>query len=191
MSHMNLPLLGEIGGPGVIWEPIADRLISNQAEAVISWTGDFDVVMVDISGAKPVTDNVEARVQLSGDGGSTFDSGASDYYNRSHWWSSGQATQGNAQAYGLLTNTTSGSNAQGNDVNEVLAAQLFFARPLDAGTKTQVIGTGGYAAPNSAALSTMVFFQRDTAKRTDAMKMFYSSGNISVARIIAAGLRLS
>ena len=188
MGCANLPLLSSVSGPAVHWQPIVDREVSNVVDAAIVWTGDYDAVMVDISNAKPMTDNVQPRIQLSGDGGSTWDSGVSDYYNRSHFWHTGQMTAGNAQPYIQLTRTTT---EQGNQANEWLFCRLIFAQPLDPSKKTQGIGWGGYGGDVPDYHASMFFMQRDTAKRIDALRLYYDTGNISEARIIAAGLRLS
>ena len=188
MLRWNLPMLSNVSGPSVVWEPIADRDGSNVAESAIVWTGDYDVVIVDISNAKPVTDGVNPRVQLSGDGGATWDGGASDYFNRGHFWHIDQRTQGNAQAYLELTRF---NVSQGNLANEWCFVRLMLARPLDPNSKTQVIGWGGYGGTIPDYHTSMFFMQRDTAKRTDGLRFYYSSGNISEARIVAAGLNLS
>lgn len=191
MQHSNLPLLGNVGGPDVVWEPIADREVSNAAQAVIDWTGDYDAVIVDISNARPATDDAHALVELSGDGGSTFDGAPSDYYNRFHVWGNSQVTLGNAQSSGPLTLQIA-NNGQGNLVDEQLQAQLIIAKPMDPNTKTQIIGTGYYlTSVGPVPVSTMFFLQRDAAMRTDAVRYYYSTGNISEARLIATGLRLS
>lgn len=188
MPRWSVPLPGSIGGPRVVWEPIADREVANVAEVPIVWTGDYDAVIVDISNAKPVTDSVVPRVQLSGDAGSTWDGGASDYYNRGHFWHIDQRTQGNAQGYLDLTRF---NVPQGNLANEWCFVRLILARPLDPNNKTQAIGWGGYGGGVPDYHTSMFFMQRDAAKRTDGLRFYYSSGNISEARIVAAGLNLS
>ena len=188
MLGANVPLLGSVGGPRVVWEPVADREVSDVAEVVIVWTGDYEAVMVDITNAKPVTDNVQPRIQLSGDGGSTFDGGASDYYNRAHFWHTSQTTFGNAQAHIQLTRD---STQQGSQANEWLFCRLILARPTDPDSKTQGIGWGGYGGSVPDYHTSMYFMQRDAAKRIDAFRFYYDTGNVSEGRIIATGLSLS
>ncbi len=188
MSGMNMPLLADPGGPPVVWEPVVDRQIVNQATVDLVWQGDFDAVIVDWSNVKPVSDNVYPALRLSGDGGATFDSGASDYWFRSHYWHTTQTTSGNAGSEVTLSRIGAVVQA-GNNVNEWHRARMLIARPFDATTKTQAILRGGYEDTTPSIHSFMTFMQRDMAKRTDGVQFRYQSGNVSEGRFIVYGLR--
>lgn len=185
---MMLPLTEMVSGPPVLWEPIIDRDVSNVATVDLVWAGDFDAVLIDFSNVKPVTDNVEVQLQLCGDGGATWDAGASDYYYRSHFFHTTQTTRGNAGAFIGLTRIGP-AIGQGNAANEWNRGNLIIARPFDPATKTQLIGRGGYEDLTPSIHSWQVFAQRDTAKRTDGLRFLYGSGNVSEGRFIAYGLR--
>ena len=185
-KHWNMPIMSQPGGPPVIWEPIADRDVSSLATVDINWAGDYDAVVIHFANAKPVTDGVQPRMRLSGDGGSTFDSGASDYFNRSHFWHTTQTTEGNAQAFIPLSRL---SVPQGNQPNEWSRGRIIIARPADPATKTQLIGFGGYDGTVPDIHNWQCFAQRDTAKRIDGWRFYYASGNVSEGRFIAYGLR--
>lgn len=185
LRHL-LPQLGVPSGPPVLWELIADRNVSSLATVDLIWTGDYAAVIIDFSNVKPATDASEPWLRLSGDGGSTFDSGASDYYTRGHYWHTSQTTRGSAMAQCPLSRVTSD---QGNAANEWWHGRIIIAKPLDASTKTQLIGMGGYLDNVGNITQWRLFGQRDTAKRTDGAQFRYDSGNVAEGRFVAYGLR--
>ena len=188
LLHQNMPLLGQVGGPPVLWEPIFDRDVSNVATVDLVWSGDFDAVIIDWSNVKPVTDGAEVFLRLSGDSGTTWDSGASDYRYRAHYFHTTQTTNGDVAAF-IRLSRTGPTIGQGGAANEWNRGRVIMARPFDPSAKTQLIGRGGFEDITPSIHSWQVYAQRDTAKRTDGFQFYYESGNVSEGRFVGYGLR--
>lgn len=185
MTHPAYAVARNISGPPLLVEPIADRQASGSAEIVIAWTGDYDAVMVDLWNVRPVTDSVQLRAELSGDGGATFDTGVSDYQFRHVAWLAAQTNIVGPGAY-LPMCTVGGV---GNAAEENAQWSLILPRPFDTGIKTQIIGSGGQQGSTGNPASLALFGYRDAAGRVDAIRFFLESGNIAEGRFTATGLR--
>lgn len=189
LSQMNVPLLGLAGGSPVLWEPLFDRNASNELNVDVSWTGDYAAVIFDISNGKPVYDQVEWEVYLSGDGGANFDSAAGAYRYQTQYFHT--TTTGFAGTSTSITISRSGAVVpHGNAANEWNRGRIILASPFDPNTKTQFIGRGGYDDATPSPHSWQLWGQRDTAKRIDALRYKYRSGNVDQVRLVGYGLRM-
>jgi len=150
---------------------------SNDASIDFTLPGTFDEYELHILNAIPATDAVDANLQTSNDGGSTFDSGASDYV-----W---QVLQGFLTA-ALGDNSTGDTkivmNIQpiGNASDEGFSAIVRIIRPHEA-TKTNIAwGDSVYFDINTARLFIATGgARRDAAEDADAVRFKFSSGNIT------------
>lgn len=183
-----LPLLAAPGGPPQLWRKIADDTVSSAATYDLTWADDFALVWLRLIQFRPVTNGVRLQIRTSGDGGSTFDSGASDY--------SRQCT-GRIGALGL--GQTTGADAilcqnpgSGVDVNNAagygIAADIYVLDP-GAAKRTQVLVHGVHR--NSAGVAS-VAFQVSGVRKADAavdgLQLFFSAGNIDSGRVLSRGI---
>lgn len=183
-----LPLLSRPGGPPQLWREIADDTVSNVATYDLTWTEDLARLWVRITQFTPVDNGTRLRVRTSGDRGSTFDSGASDY-NR-------QAT-GRGSALGLGFTTADDSIlcqniGSGVDVSNVagygISADFYVFNPFEA-KRTHVIGHGVHRWSGGVnALGMQVSGMRLSSTRVDGFQLSFRSGNISTGRVQARGI---
>lgn len=171
------------GGP-VVTELIADRQAADVAQIDIAWTGDYDAVFMEVANVRPVTDGANFRMLTSSDGGSTFDSGVSDYRFRHNGFFASQTTTGGQAPYIDIS-----AGVVGSDSFENCRFSLVLPLPFDAAEFTQVIGKGGTQGTGNNPASTQLYGQREAAARVDAVRFFFASGNISEGRFTASGLR--
>lgn len=126
---------------------------------------------------KPATDSVRFQMRTSTDGGSTFDSGASDY-NYSILVSTSTSTATDNQAGGSSSAIGLTVGNSGNAVNEQLSGHLYLYGPhLSLLTKCTFHTTGADTATNvkNHVGSGYRFANLDV----DGIRFFWSSGNFT------------
>jgi hypothetical protein len=160
--------------------PLATKTAS--ASATMDFT-EFDNAvyrsyLLDLTDIKPATNNVTLQGRVSTNGGSSYDSGASDY-----------GTTGFAQftgapaGFGAATAAQiqlSGTTDVGNGASSFgYTGQILILNASLSGTQTRVYGDGSYdnGAGNQVMVSSRA--KRLTAQDTDAFRIFFSSGNIA------------
>ena len=172
-----------ISGPPVLFEPIADRQASGDAQIDIAWTGDYAAVFIDIFNARPATDLQEFRCRTSSDGGTTFDAGASDYDFRLMGWFASQTNSAGPAAFARI------SPDVGNAADEACHFSMILPHPFDTTEQTQFIGFGGMVNNAGAPATLQLYGRRAAAGRVDAVRFFFAVGNIAEGRFTATGLR--
>jgi hypothetical protein len=102
-------------------------------------TSEFSHYEVYISGGVPATDSVDARLELSPDGGATTPSG----YEYEYVWQAG-SNQSTGEVDGLseLTLTEGSNNALGNSGGEQYSAKVSIHSPADPNLVTVMMVTG-------------------------------------------------
>lgn len=146
---------------------------------------EFDDYFVILEKILPATDGSLLRMRTSTNGGSSYDSGASDYhYSRGGTSAAGSGTNANATSSGIeLTSSV------GNAANEVgVSGRLEFCNPQDAayfGVNFAVrwIDTG------TIPLDMTGCGYRMAAADVDAFQILFSSGNITSGSAKLYGLR--
>lgn len=172
------------------WEAIATATASSDASIDFNWSGKtYKKVMLVINGATPATNDVEAWLRTSTDGGSTYDSGASDYL-----WAvskvdmtatATQATDGDQSDDSItMTGTaanegvSSGGGWYGNidiiyPTETSLTIATFEARVLEAGAISVAIRGVGY---------------RTAGAVVDGVQFLFQSGNVASGEFTLYGL---
>ena len=131
----------------------------------------------------PVTDSVNIYGLTSTDGGSNYDTGASDY--RSHG-----VAEGTSVAYGLIN--TAGLPIIGSAANEMglnWVGQLM--APHTTAYTTFVVSGGTMVMSNASTYSASSFelgFTRRSSADVDAIQFKFSSGNIESGEIVMYGI---
>lgn len=169
---------------GGTWTRLATATAS--ASAVIDFTlsSAYAAYRLVFSHVVPVTDNVSLWVRTSTDGGSTFSAGASDYR---------YSTAIEAEGGGLTSTSSTGAaqlvvnNSLGNASNEQSSGEIVLFNP--AAAKYGML-TWTMVGVDTAGLSRFATGGglRLTAADIDAVRVMYSSGNISSGQFDLFGL---
>lgn len=190
MVHWNapLPLLARPSGPPQLWVPIADDTISNAATYDLTWDEDLAMVLVRIIQFSPATNGVQLLGRTSGDGGATWDSGATDYT----WQCIGRGSSygiNNSQGAAFLRFI--GANAGvdvGNAAGYGMTGNFYLFNPSDA-KQTHILGEGVYRWSGGA--NSMGFQSQGTrtaSARCNGFQLYFHSGNIATGRVQVRGL---
>jgi hypothetical protein len=166
------------------WELLGTASPSAAATVNFTLTGwtnaDYIAYKVMLAHVAPATDNVTLQLRTSTDGGSTYDSGASDYA-----W----------QRVEITTNIPDVADSQidlirfmGNAADETISGEVTLFNPAAAqfGTVTwKLIGknTAGSVITSEGS------GQRLSAANVDAFQFFFSSGNVASGELRLYGLK--
>ena len=167
------------GGSGGNWVLISTTTITGSpSEVDFTFTGSYRKYRIELENVYGSLDGYNLRMRTSTNGGSSFDTGASDY---------GYA-YGPIGTYGPVSTTSSTIELTGvfvgNASDEGINGEIDFFDPLNANLKTfakwEVFGrTYNSAAPNIWVGSGY----RDSTADVDAVRIYFSSGNLSGGKI--------
>ncbi len=123
----------------------------------------------------PATDAVELRMRVSTNGGSSYDSGGTDYrWSATTWSDISVAAAGSTgdSSIGLAGNIGNGSS-EGVDAEVILLSQTSTAKKPKVSSRSWT-----YGAPDTP-VGRISSAHRNAAQDTDAVQFFMSSGNIA------------
>ena len=169
--------------PSVGWNLVETITASNipavEFETGIDNTGDVYVFVG--SGITPTTDNVNLGIQVSQDGGATYDTGASNY------------TYGGVfvgQSAGVTDNRSAGDDiielsllGTGNASDETMNFVIYMFDPSNAGTDTQFAGITTHLNQGGQVEFQGFSGKRNANQLTDAVRFLFTSGNVSVGQV--------
>jgi hypothetical protein len=155
--------------------------------ATVDFTGlsaDFRDYMVSFSSVIPVTDGALLQMRTSTNNGTSYDSGANNYEGFY-----GKLSGGNSYASTTFDATEiTLTAAVGSDTNETgVNANVYVFRPSTA-QYCQGIIDGGYADTGSNTARAIGAFSRKAAADVDAVRFFFSTGNIESGTITLYGV---
>lgn len=185
LQGLPIPLFADLAASPPPLVMIDDVTASDDAQVDISWDLDFELVHVLINNVRPVTPGVRFYARSSSDGGSTFDSGATDYRTLSTAFgtsAAGFASNGISEL--SLTDDANTMSATANG-----AYLVTVRRPFDAGLYTAIQHWGGHMTGVGGVVCISGFGWRNVAGRVDALRFFMSSGNIDAGRFFAWGVQ--
>ena len=167
-------------------------LLSRQtasASANIDFTANigsaFDSYEIHIDHAKLSSDSQDLYMRTSTNGGSSYDTGASNYsYN--YTANTAGAISGNSTITGNNINVN--VSALGNDTNEFFSAKIRIIKP-SATDQTAMFVEGYGFNPSGDQLSWHGFAKRLSAADVDAIRFIPSSGNITSGIFKLYGIR--
>ena len=182
-----LPLLAAPSGAPQLWLPLADETVADAATYELTWALDFSAVMVRLYNVVPVTNVTTLYGRTSGDGGATFDAGASDYQHQRAARGAGLGL-GNATADTRFNLTHSGgSNDLNNTAGKGVCGEVLIFNPF-AAKQTNIYTSVAYFNAANLAMNCNVQATRKSAARVDALQLFIGTGNISEGRFRSWGL---
>jgi len=179
---------GTVTGPGASMVLISTATAS--ASATIDFTGidnTYKRYIYYYTGAIPATDSSYLYLRTSTDGGTSFDSGATDYrYACDGNASDGVPSTSSGQAAQIaLTPEPIGSSATG----EGCSGMIIIHNPSISSGATFISGNGCYADPTANAGFSVVGGMRDTAADVDAIRFLFDTGNIASGEFALYGLK--
>lgn len=176
--------IADLAGAGYIL--LSTATASNSS--TLEFTSDIDstynsyAFVIDII---PATDNVALFARTSTNGGSSYDSGSTDYTSARVFCLSNVGTATGAGADADYLNLLGGV---GSDTGETVAAVLYMINPANSSSYTLfhqsgvTSRAGGELAFNNASL------RRNSTTAVDAVQFYFSSGNIESGTIKMYGL---
>jgi hypothetical protein len=150
-------------------------------------TSDYDTYIFDIIDLLPASDT-ELRVRTSTNNGSSFDSGASNYFFHNSSYPIGGANT-SSDSDGTALKLTEGSYV-GNGAGEGISGRMMLIGPLGT-TRRKLITFEGMANNSSVFNFVKSYGYRDAASDIDAVRFLMSSGNIVSGRINMYGVKNS
>ena len=187
MFDLPLPLLADIGAASPPMVPLKLETFTNAASVAVpfgNWELEEAFILVDQW--QPSSDGVP-YLRTSGDGGSTFDSGASDYQANAVQHNPSTTTGGISASQAQLQLGITGSGSV--DAGVGLACFLIrIWRPYDATERTYVHMFGGWDRNTvSDAMTAYGGGYRDTTSKVDAVQLLPSAGTMD-GRLAAWGM---
>jgi hypothetical protein len=149
--------------------------------------------LVEFTNVRPITDDVEFRMLITEDGGSTYKSGASDYGFSNGGYSSAGALSylDNANSFFSLSDNSVGVKL-GNVSNESYNGEIIIYNPSLSGFNKIIKGQVAYdsaGATSDVVNMTIGGKYYGTQNAINGWRFFMSSGNISVGTFKLYGLR--
>ena len=133
----------------------------------------------------PATDGVNLCLRTSSNNGSSYDSGASDYYQASQNSTSGTST--NAAVSAVLL-TGDGSSTVGNASGEGVSFELTLYNPATTGY-TRAFTTATFTTPTPIHVNQFTSLTRQSVGTVNAINLYFSSGNIASGILVLYGVK--
>jgi hypothetical protein len=185
MSNIKSGLAGQ-------WHLIATNTPS--AAASTTFTG-FDAAvyrdyMIVVEKLAPATDNTVLRLRTSTDGGSNYDSGASDYI----WGLTHSLTAGGSGNAGSVNDDNDSeieltSAGVGNAAGEYFSGVIEIINP-GAAAVCEIIWRGTFGTDAGARVAVQGAGARNASANVDAVQLIFASGNIASGTVKFYGRRL-
>lgn len=175
-------------GSGGAWELISSATAS--ASATIDFTGlssTYFMYMVVANGVIPDTDSASLTLRTSTDGGSSYDSGASDY-GHAHLTARFLTTQSISQGGDNSDSRIIIAGSQGNASNEISNFVMYLQNP-SALQYFYANWTGASTLPTAERFTVTGSGARLSATDVDAIRFSMSSGNIDSGEFKLYGLK--
>lgn len=181
---------GDLYHNGVELRPrhlLAEATADNDASLDLSWTGTYREIIIEVDHVRPASDNTSLFIRTSSDGGTSYDSGASDYQ-----WA--------AQIFDLATNlaaATSGSAMMingnvvgvGNQATEMISGTIHLFAADDSGNRTHLDWSGYMNDTSGNVRKVSGCGERKTNAVTDGVQFLFNTGNITSGRVRVYGIQ--
>ncbi len=161
---------------------ISSTTLSNDATSDHTLDAAYDVHQFDLIDVIPASDGSTLEVRFSTDGGSSFDSGGSDYARGAvtNTGSGADASASSIDISGLGVGSGSNENGVSGRLTVYAPADATYTRLTCVLTYTDAVGTGRVST---------AFGTRLTTTPVDAIRFFFSSGNLESGRIIHTAIK--
>ena len=168
---------------------IARVTLSSQADAEFTGfdSATYDSYEFELLNVVPASDGAVLRAQTSADGGTTYDSGASDYaYAMRQNFSSGTESSTNSSGSDSMRFHKDGV---GSDTGETGLSGIVRMFGPGSATETFVSADLAFTTTLGNMIGGSVQCRRNASEAVDAIKFFFDSGNLESGTIIMRGIR--
>lgn len=173
---------GDATAPKIPWIYISSGTVSAAASLDIAdLTTDFRAYALVFDDLTPATDSVSFSLRTSTDNGSTFTSTAASY-GHSRCDTAGLVTGVSDTTIELLT-------GGGNLTGEIIGGLVYILNPMDSGGRTRVLSNINYVDATSTNRHVSGGGNRAAAEANDAIRFFFSAGNIATMNYSFYGIR--
>lgn len=163
------------------------------SDATVDFTGFdasvYDDYEIELQNVVPATDAVGFQLRTSTDGGTGYDSGASDYSYAIHGLES-DTTRTDVGSAGDTRIIISSSRQVGSDAGEDGVSGIIRIHGPGAAEKTTVTWAVGYFGSNGNFTTAVGSGARLSSADVDAVRLLFSSGNLESGRVILRGKRI-
>lgn len=145
----------------------------------------YDGYLFVLANVTPATDGASLYVRTSTDGGSSYDSGASDYTYAVHGFAGPSSTLADANTAdaGRIAGSVGNAAGESGVSGSILVSCPHLAKPTCiTGTATWIAASGGCAVQVSSNI-------RASSADVDALRFLFSTGNVASGTITMYGLR--
>jgi hypothetical protein len=165
---------GQVGGLHLL----DSGIVTNSAtlDIVLTSFAAYRGLLLLLSGFIPATEPSALQMQVSTNGGSSYDSGASDYRYASWGWSNGGQGPNQSSAAAQIQ---FGPAEVGSGANEGLDAEFLLLNQTSTAIKPKISGRVWYYTSSDQAAHQITSGQRNAAQDTDAIRFRFSGGNIA------------
>ena len=167
---------------------ISETVVST-AVASVDLTGfvpaDYTSYEVELINVVPATDAATLNARTSSDGGSSYDSGASDY----GWSYSGLNTSDNTQSEGAISSEARVCQSAGSSAGEDGVSGTIRIHGPDLAKETKASYHMTYCDTAGRHAYVIGGFTRLSSADVDGVQIFFSSGNIESGTIVFRGIK--
>ena len=172
---------GSAGAPKIPWIYISTGTVAAASLDITDLTTDYRAYALVFDDLTPVTDSVSFSLRTSTDNGSTFTSTAASY-GHSRCDTAGLVTGVSDTALQLLAGA-------GNVTGEIAGGIVYILNPMDSGGRTRVLSNINYVDATSTNRHVSGGGNRAAAEANDAIRFFFSTGNIASMNYSFYGIR--
>ena len=160
--------------------------ITNQAALnLINLTSAYRAYFLVFDNLVPVADNSSLFMRLSDDNGSTFKSGASDYFTQFN-----KTVIAIFSSFGADASIIGVADNVGNVASaETVSGHAYLFNPTDSSQKTKVFSSVAYDNNINSFTSVDNYSMRNVAESNTAFRVFFSGTNIATMNYTLYGLR--
>lgn len=153
------------------------RNVTGQSGA--TFQSDFDVYQIEVVSLQPATNGIQMRMQMTSDGGVTYDT-AAHYSTADFRWVAGGTGVGGASSGLVAISIGSVDTAMGNSATMPFQSSMKLYNPLSTSLYKAVRGSGGYIDVSNAVPFGNDFqgFYQQTAA-INGFRILASSGNVT------------
>ncbi len=191
MIYPGYDIARQISGPPVLLDLIVDEDIpTGVVNYDFGWTATYEAIFIELTRCQSDGDGNRLQMEMSFDGGASFDVGATDYRHRNSSWSTVTATLGGATGLiGLSTDVGIGSAA-----NETGSYSIIIPSPAKTGWHT-AIAWGGHVTNSGGQRSDGTFGYRDASlgpldaiRFRSAASALWTSGHARAVGLLQEGV---
>lgn len=152
--------------------------------------GTYSKYVIEVDSLTSTSSDTYLVLRTSGDTGSTFDSGATDYiFTTQYHINTGATGSGGSGAgfTGITLNTDGSSLGFGTSSKGQMTIKI--AQADDSSTITDIMSDGSYESANGSSVRMTCSGYRNSASTVDAVRLLFNTGNIATGTFKLYGIK--